>query len=106
MQKKMDGNCENCLHAKLIEKLDLRITLLEAGNISREHRLSVNEEQTKQVFNILTKIEKSIETIAIKIGTLEGKSGQRWEQTIRTITTVTITVIITGIITWIINGKI
>ena len=88
----MNENCKDCIIAQnlkeVVDKLDTRVVALEVYSKTREHRLSIAEEQTKQVFEILKDIKVSIKEIAAKLSTIESKPGQRWEELIRTVLTV------------------
>ena len=84
-----DGN------AKLIEKLDDRVTELEKQIADIEKNAAVNMEQTKMVFKILGEIKDSIKDIATKLDILEKRPGQNWQDLIKTVVTVTVTIAIT-----------
>ena len=88
----MNENCKDCIIAQnlkeVVDKLDTRVAALEVDSKTREHRLSIAEEQTKQVFEILKDIKVSIKEIAAKLSTIESKPGQRWDELIRTVLTV------------------
>lgn len=92
--------CVNCIHIKNlkqeIDDVKIKIDKLETKVDAVETKTTIQEVQTKQIFEILTDIKDSIKTIAIKIGTLEGKPAQRWEEAIRTI----ITVVVTSGVVW------
>ena len=67
-----DENCRDCRQSKIVEGLDKRLSLLEADNIMKEHRLTQNEEKTNQVFSILTEIKEDIKTIASSVSGLSA----------------------------------
>lgn len=98
----MSDNCVDCLQAKLIEKLDAKVTKLEEKCQTTQDKLveiekstAVNEEQTKMVFKILNEIKDSIKLIANKIDLLEGKPGANWNELIKTIIVVAVTAAVT-----------
>jgi len=116
----MDDTCKDCRQAKVVDGLSKRIELLEGISVQNEHRITTNEERTKQVFSILTEIKDDIKTISTsvtalstKLTTLESKPGQdakinqdATKSTIWTvIITAAITVVIAGITTFIMTGK-
>jgi len=102
------SECNDCIQATLVEKIDERLSAMEEVSKQREKELGeirtearVTKEQTKMVFNILNEIKESIKTIAAKLDNLEGKPGQRWEESTRTL----ITVIITSVVTYFFASK-
>ena len=104
-----DNDCRDCRQAKVVENLAARMAVMEGDNLMREHRLTSQEEQTKNLFSILTEIKEDIKTIAtsvsnlsIKLTTLESKPAEdakiSRDATKRTVWTVAITAFITVLV--------
>jgi len=95
--------CVDCIHIKNImseiDDVKIKIDKLESKISTVETKTTIQEVQTKQIFEILTDIKDSIKTIASKLTNLEGKPGQRWEEATRTI----ITVIVTSGVVWLLT---
>ena len=77
--------------AKEMAETKVRVTIMESEVSTLKTNTALNKQLTDTIMGMLTKIEGSISGIAEKIGNLESKPGQRWEQVIRTIITVVIT---------------
>ena len=91
------ADCNDCLQARLIDKLSERVDKIEDKQEKMENEIStmkrdaaVNEEQTKMIFKILNEIKESIADINITIQTLKDKPAKRWEDMINTILTVVV----------------
>jgi predicted nucleic acid-binding Zn-ribbon protein len=101
----MSENCSNCVQAKMLEKVDERVTKLEEKCQVMQEELSemktssaVNEDRTKSLFKMLNEIKDSIKIIANKIDSLENKPGQNWNELIKTIIVVATTAAVTYLI--------
>lgn len=101
----MSENCSNCVQAKMVEKVEERITKLEEKFQAVQDELTeiktssaVNEDRTKSLFKMLNEIKDSIKIIANKIDLLESKPGQNWNELIKTIIVVGATAAITYLI--------
>ncbi|RII32866.1 hypothetical protein D2A34_21975 [Clostridium chromiireducens] len=101
----MSDNCSNCVQAKMLDKVDERVSKLEEkceilqDKVAETERNSaVNEDRTKSLFKMLNEIKDSIKIIANKLEALESKPGQNWNELIRTIIVVGATAAITYVI--------
>ncbi|MZK53423.1 hypothetical protein [Clostridium beijerinckii] len=101
----MGENCSNCVQAKMLEKVEERVTKLEEKCQVMQDELAeikmnsaVNEDRTKSLFKMLNEIKDSIKIIANKIDLLESKPGQNWNELIKTIIVVVTTAAITYLI--------
>lgn len=101
----MSENCSDCVQAKMLEKVDERVTRLEEkcqvlqDKFSEiERSTAVNEDRTKSLFKMLNEIKDSIKTIANKIDLLESKPGQNWNELVKTIIVVAATAAVTYLI--------
>lgn len=101
----MSENCSNCVQAKMLEKVEERVTKLEEKYQIMQDELAeikmnsaVNEDRTKSLFKMLNEIKDSIKIIANKIDLLESKPGQNWNELIKTIIVVVTTAAITYLI--------
>lgn len=83
-----------------ISELKQRTTMLESQMTDVKIESAKASEKTNMLFQLLTKIESSIEKIATKLDVLEGKPGKNWETVMRT----GITVIATAVFTLLIAG--
>ena len=77
--------------AKEMAETKVRVTIMESEVSTLKTSTALNKQLTDTILGMLTKIEGSIDKIAQKMNVIEGKSGQRWEQIIKTLITVTIT---------------
>lgn len=84
-----------------LESLAAEVTILRNEVNELKTTTAVTKEQTKMVFNMLTEIKDSIRIIANKLDMLEGKPGQRWEESIKTV----LVVIITSAVAYFITKK-
>jgi peptidoglycan hydrolase CwlO-like protein len=101
----MSENCSDCVQAKMLEKVDEKVTRLEEKYQTLqdkfaeiERNTAVNEDRTKSLFKMLNEIKDSIKTIANKIDLLESKPGQNWNELVKTIIVVVATAAITYLI--------
>ena len=101
----MSENCSDCVQAKLIEKVDERVSKLEEKCQVMQDKMAeietssvLNEDRTKSLFKMLNEIKESIKTIATKIDLLESKPGQNWNELIKTIIVVAVTAAVTYLI--------
>lgn len=106
----MNEQCETCkstiLYNGLIndfKEMQAKIDSLDKEMNKLKTSIALSKQQADTILETLAKIENSIDKIADKLGSLEGKPGQRWEMIKATILTVgisaTITVLITIIVT-------
>ena len=95
----MSEPCENCRPAVQLETLLGEFNILKDKVSKLETNTAVNEEQTKMVFKILNEIKDSIKIIADKIDTLEKRPGQNWQELVKTVVTVTVSIAVTYFIT-------
>lgn len=102
----MNGNCSDCVQAKMLEKVDERVSKLEEKCEAMQDKMAeietssaLNEDRTKSLFKMLNEIKDSIKVIANKLENLESKPGQNWNELIKT----AIAVATTAAITYLIN---
>lgn len=86
---------------KRLAAIEAKIEKLE-DDISELHKnTAVSKQEIKMIFNILNEIKDSIKDIAKDLGNLKEKPAKRWDDATKTV----LTVVITGIITAIMAGK-
>ncbi|MBW9169768.1 hypothetical protein K2F43_00945 [Clostridium estertheticum] len=86
--------------SKEMAETKVRVTIMESEVGTLKTSTALNKQVTDSILTMLTKIENSIDKIAVKINMLESKPAQRWETSIRTI----ITVVITGLSVFFMSG--
>jgi septal ring factor EnvC (AmiA/AmiB activator) len=101
----MSENCSDCIQAKMLEKVDKRVTKLEEKYQVMQDEIAeiktssaLNEDRTKSLFKMLNEIKDSIKTIANKLDSIENKPGQNWNELIKTIIVVATTAAVTYLI--------
>jgi len=94
----MSENCDNCVQAKMLEKLDNRVLRIEEKCQIMSEKMSeietssiLNEDRIKSLFKVLSEIKDSIKIISTKIDSLESKPGQNWNDMIKTAIVVAVT---------------
>lgn len=66
-------DCNMCPNGIYIGQLQDRMEKAEQELADMKYRVTVGEEQTKKIFDLLDRIEKSIERIAVKVEKLERR---------------------------------
>lgn len=101
----MSENCSDCIQAKMLEKVDERVTKLEEKYQVMQDEIAeiktssaLNEDRTKSLFKMLNEIKDSIKIIANKLDSIENKPGQNWNELIKTIIVVATTAAVTYLI--------
>ena len=102
----MGNDCNDCLQSVLVQKLDKRVAILEETSLQREKDMStiktdvaVNKKQTDILLETLSEIKDSVRNISEKIDALEKVPGDNWQQMIKTIITVVVSMAATYFLT-------
>jgi lipopolysaccharide biosynthesis regulator YciM len=81
----MDDRCDNCRPSILVDALSAEVKNLKEEINELKTTTTINKEQTKMVFKMLTEIKESIAKIADKMDFIESKPARNWEELIKVI---------------------